>query len=137
MAIPSRIVGTLGLVFAIYIFARVGFVYIIDPVPPASMWGFDAQGPAAVTNLRAGFGGFHLGTAILLLVALISGKLLAGLFVSVVMSSTVISSRLVGVVIDGPDPMTFSIMGREAFALGIFAVALLFVYFYPAPSQSK
>jgi hypothetical protein len=137
MALPSRIVGTLALLFGIYAFGRVGLIYLIDPLPAASRWGFEAQGIAAVTNLRAGLGGFHLAAALVLLAAVIGNRVLAGLFVFLVTTSTVVASRLVGVAIDGNDPITFRILTGELMGMGVAAAGLLFVYFYPSPAKAS
>ncbi len=137
MALPSRIIGTLALLFGIYAFGRVGLIYLIDPLPAASRWGFEAQGVAAITNLRAGLGGFHLAAAIVLLAALIGNRILAGIFVFLITTSTVVASRLVGVALDGSDPITFRILSGELMGVAVAAVGFLFVYFYPSPSKTQ
>ena len=131
MATASKIIGIIALLFGVYAFGRVGLVYIIDPVPNASLWGFDAVAPAAITNLRAGIGGFHLAFALILLVALLSGRHLEGLMVFLILTATVIGSRLIGVAVDGADPLTFRIMIGEAVGFGVAAAALLMVSLYP------
>ena len=137
MATLSKVIGIAGLLFGVYAFGRVGLIYIIDPVPNASLWGFDAVAPAAITNLRAGIGGFHLAFALILLVALLTGRHLEGLLVFLVLTATVVGSRLIGVAVDGADPLTFRIMIGEAVGFGVAAVALLVVSLYPPRTRAQ
>ena len=137
MAKFPRIFGNVCLILGVYAFSRAGIPYLIDPVPPATMWGFEPKGAGGVTNLRAGYGGLHLATAIILLAAVVSKRLLDGLFVFLVTTLTVISIRIFGIVVDGPDPVTSLILSTELIGLVAAAAGFFVVYRYGRQSTAK
>lgn len=104
----------------------VGSKFIGDPVSAAAASHTSLGSPVAVTNMRASFGAFPLGIALVALLSLISRRRhLAGLAVVATILGTVIAVRIFGILTDGTFSESLTVLGAETvlFLLCLLAIA--------------
>jgi hypothetical protein len=84
------------------LFAMIGFKFVSDPQHAAAGAGIMLDSAIGITNTRAGFGGFPLAFAVLLVFSLLSWRrLLAALASIATLAAVILTVRLYGAVEDG------------------------------------
>ncbi|MDG1582136.1 DUF4345 family protein [Pseudomonas sp. GOM6] len=90
--------------------AGFGLAYFIYPQETANLSGMLLMAPAAVTDVRAYYGGLQLGLAMWLGLALLRGELLRpALMLLVLLYSALLLARLGGLWLDGGAQQTFNL----------------------------
>ena len=90
--------------------AGFGLAYFIYPQETANLSGMLLMAPAAVTDVRAYYGGLQLGLAVWLGLALLRGELLRpALMLLVLLYSALLLARLGGLWLDGGAQQTFNL----------------------------
>ena len=111
-------VGVMGLVFGIW--------YLVAPTALTDPTGFGALGPNALTDVRATYGGFQIGSGLFLLwSALDPARVRAALLLQALSIGAIGSCRLVGFAIDGsPNSFLLSAIVTEITftALALYAL---------------
>ena len=96
--------------------------FILDPQGSAAASGLSIQSALGFTNARAGFGGFPLGFALILIFCLFSTRRLLPALASIaVVSGVILVVRLYGAQEDGTFALSAHVLAPEA-AILIFAV---------------
>ena len=114
---------TLGV--ASFVFLLIASKYVLDPVSAASASGLSVPTLLGQTNMRAGVGGFALGSAIIALVCLASPvRLRIGLWFVVGILGPVLLVRLYGVVSDGTLEASVRILVPETVLLLLASTSL-------------
>jgi hypothetical protein len=84
------------------LFAMISFKFVSDPRNAAAASGIMLDSAIGITNTRAGFGGFPLGFAVLLVFCLFSSRrLLAALASIATLAAVILTVRLYGAAQDG------------------------------------
>lgn len=84
------------------LFAMISFKFVLDPQHAAASSGITLDSAIGTTNTRAGFGGFPLGFAALLVFCLFSSRrLLAALASIATLAAVILAVRLYGAAQDG------------------------------------
>ena len=92
------------------ILAGFGLAYYVRPHELANLSGMLLMAPAAVTDVRAYYGGLQLGLALWLGLALLRGELLRpALMLLVLLYSALLLARLGGLWLDGGAQQTFNL----------------------------
>jgi hypothetical protein len=111
--------------FATLIFFLIGFKYILDPVSAAASSGMSLPTALGLTNMRAGVGGFSLGSALIAAACLVSReRLRLGLWFVVGILAPVLIVRLYGVAVDHTLAQSAQIILPETVLLSLSVVAL-------------
>jgi hypothetical protein len=96
------------------IFTAISVKYIGDPVRTAAEFKITLGSPAAITNMRVGFGAFPLGVAIITFVCSFSlRRHLVGLCLVLSIMGTATGARILGILVDGPAPQSFQVLRPE------------------------
>lgn len=104
----------------------IGLRGLFDPVRSSAQHAITLRSAAGVTVVRAGFGGFPLAVAIILLGCLVAERrLLTGLAVLAVVAVVITVARLLGLVLDGAAPFTVRVLKLEFVLIGLSTTALL------------
>jgi hypothetical protein len=114
--------------------------FIGDPVGAAAVSHTSLGSPVAATNMRASFGAFPLGVALVAFVSLAARRRhLAGLAVMATVLGTVLAVRIFGILIDGTLRESLTVLGAETilFLLCILAIAAAVASERSALSQSR
>lgn len=94
----------------IVLLAGFGLAYFIRPQETANLSGMLLMEPAAVTDVRAYYGGLQLGLAVWLGLALLRGDLLRpALMLLVLLYASLFLGRLGGLFLDGGAQQTFNL----------------------------
>ncbi len=94
----------------IVLLAGFGLTYFIRPQETANLSGMLLMEPAAVTDVRAYYGGLQLGLAVWLGLALLRGDLLRpALMLLVLLYASLFLGRLGGLFLDGGAQQTFNL----------------------------
>ncbi len=94
----------------IVLLAGFGLAYFIRPQETANLSGMLLMEPAAVTDVRAYYGGLQLGLAVWLGLALLRGELLRpALMLLVLLYASLFLARLGGLILDGGAQQTFNL----------------------------
>lgn len=109
------LMGAMSLVF--------GVVYLFWPAMMTDPMGFGALAPAAVTDVRATYGGFQIGMGAFLLWCLNPARVRAGLLLVLLTIGAVAICRAVGLAIDGE--VTANLQGVLVFELVLAVVTLV------------
>lgn len=110
---------------ATVIFTGISVKYIGDPVATAAAFKITLGSPAAVTNMRVGFGAFPLGFAIITLSCLLSARRHAtGLFFVLVIVGAATAARVLGIIVDGPAAESFKVLRPEVAMLVLSGTGL-------------
>jgi peptidoglycan/LPS O-acetylase OafA/YrhL len=84
------------------LFAMISYKFVSDPQHAAAASGITLDSAIGTTNTRAGFGGFPLGFAVLLVFSLFSSRrLLAALAAIATLAAVILAVRLYGAAQDG------------------------------------
>jgi peptidoglycan/LPS O-acetylase OafA/YrhL len=84
------------------LFAMISYKFVSDPQHAAAASGITLDSAIGTTNTRAGFGGFPLGFAVLLVFSLFSSRrLLAALAAIATLAAVILTVRLYGAAQDG------------------------------------
>jgi preprotein translocase subunit SecD len=105
------------------LFSMISLKFILDPLGAATASGITIQPGLGYTNTRAGFGGFPLGFALILLFCLFSSRwLLAALASIATVAGVILLVRLYAAVLDNTFSDSAQLLAPEA---AITIVALL------------
>jgi hypothetical protein len=119
-------IARFALWFAVVDFGAVGALYMLDPAGEAAASGIFAQEAAGLSNLRVGFGAFHLAVAVIALYcALAAERLWAGLCIVATVTAIAVLTRIAGLIIDGAHPRTWLLLQFESLGLLVFLLGLL------------
>jgi hypothetical protein len=100
------------------LFAVIGFKFVFDPEHAAAGSGMAIATGVGTTNIRAGFGGFPLGIAVILMFCLFSSRRLpAALGFIATVAATILSVRLFGAVHDATLAQSARLLIPEAVIL--------------------
>lgn len=113
-----RVMGVMSLFF--------GFVYLLAPALMTDPTGFGPLGPSAVTDVRATYGGFQIGSGLFLLWAAAEpGRVRLALVLFALTVGAVALSRLTGILIDASaNPFLLFALGTEITLTIVTFVAL-------------
>jgi hypothetical protein len=104
------------------LFAMISFKFVLDPQHAAASSGIGLESAVGYTNARAGFGGFPLGFAAILLFCLFSSRRLLPALASIAtVGSVILAVRLYGAGQDG----TFSESAHLLIPEGVIVVVSL------------
>lgn len=110
------------------LYVRIGLRFLLDPVPTIARFGITLDQPLAVTTVRAIVGALFFGLGTTALTGLIFRSQTANcLRVIVSFIFFVLVGRVVGLQMDGTDPITVSELRNESIAFAVYAVALALV----------
>jgi hypothetical protein len=115
----------LALAAAVLVLLMIARKFILDPVASAAVSQTHLDAPIAITNMRASFGAFPLGCALVALSCLTSPRLhLGGLatMASVIGSALVV--RVAGILIDGTFAQSRTVLTAEAILLTLTVLAI-------------
>jgi hypothetical protein len=114
-----------ALVFAALDFSTVGFLYIVDPAGEAAASTITAAEAAGLTNLRVGFGAFHLAIGVIAAYCAIRrDRIWVGLRIVVTVTLIAVAVRLLGLAVDGVHDRTLLLLQFESLGLAIFVLGL-------------
>jgi hypothetical protein len=118
------LMGVMSLVF--------GVVYLFWPATMTDPMGFGVLAPAAVTDVRATYGGFQIGRGAFLLWCLRPPRVRAGLLLMLLSVGAVAACRAIGLLIDGQ--VTSNLQGVLVFEVVLTVVTLVLLLRTPAPA---
>jgi hypothetical protein len=105
------------------LFTMISLKFVLDPQGAAANSGIMLQPGVGYTNTRAGFGGFPLGFAVILVFCLFSSRrLLAGLSSIATVAAVILAVRLYGAALDGSFFESVHLLIPET---ALFVIALL------------
>lgn len=105
------------------LFAMISFKFILDPQHAAANSGITLESALGYTNTRAGFGGFPLGFAVILVFSVFSSRrLLAALASIATVAAVILAVRLYGAEQDGTFSQSAHLLIPEA---AILVISLL------------
>jgi cytochrome b561 len=116
----------LVLVAATLVLALIGFKFISDPVGAATASNISLESALAVTNMRASFGAFPLGCAMIAFACLVSAhRHLAGLSFVATIIGVALAVRIFGVVTDGTLNESLRVLSAESVLLLLSVLGIL------------
>lgn len=121
----ADLIAALVLIYAALGFGYPGVMYLLFPVKMGASWDFAPTSAFAVSNIRLGFGAFHLGVAVMALLALSMRQYRFGLLTIVVFAGLAIATRTFGLVVDGMHPRSLLVLSGEAVSTTIFVIGLI------------
>jgi peptidoglycan/LPS O-acetylase OafA/YrhL len=108
------------------LFAMISYKFVSDPQHAAAASGITLDSAIGTTNTRAGFGGFPLGFAVLLVFSLFSSRrLLAALAAIATLAAVILAVRLYGAAQDGTFGESAHLLIPEAAILAVSLAAAL------------
>ena len=108
------------------LFAMISYKFVSDPQHAAAASGITLDSAIGTTNTRAGFGGFPLGFAVLLVFSLFSSRrLLAALAAIATLAAVILTVRLYGAAQDGTFGESAHLLIPEAAILAVSLAAAL------------
>jgi hypothetical protein len=117
--------GRAVLLAATLVFAMIGRKFIADPVGAAAASDITLGSAVAVTNMRASFGAFPLGCALVTLACLVSARRqVAGLAFVAIMIGCVLAVRILGVLADGSLAASEVVLTAESVLLALALAGL-------------
>ena len=78
-----------------------GVVYLVAPLSMTTPMGFGDLKPSALTDVRANYGGFQIGTGLFMLLCLKRERLKLGMLLAFLLAAVITASRALGLAIDG------------------------------------
>jgi hypothetical protein len=78
-----------------------GVVYLVAPLSMTTPMGFGDLKPSALTDVRANYGGFQIGTGLFMLFCLKRDRLKLGMLLALLLAAVIAASRALGLAIDG------------------------------------
>jgi hypothetical protein len=113
------------LMMATFVFTTISVRYIGNPIRTAAAFKITLGSPAAITNMRVGFGAFPLGFAIITFSCLISPRrFLRGLYFVMTIIATATAARVLGIVVDGPAAESLGVLRPELVMLTLSIVGI-------------
>ena len=112
------------LLVAALLLGLIGSKFIVDPVGAAAQSTMTLGTPLAVTNMRASFGAFPLGSSIFTLICLFSARRMIGLYFVMTIIGAALAARLFGVAADGTLFESLRLIGVETLLLLLSGAAL-------------
>jgi hypothetical protein len=88
-------------------------------------WDFAPTSAFAVSNIRLGFGAFHLGVSAMALIAVFTKQYKYGLITITVFAALAVGTRAFGLVVDGLHPRSLLVISGEGVSLAIFLIGLI------------
>jgi hypothetical protein len=126
MSVSALSVSRFVLLAATLVLAMIGRKFIADPVAAGAASNISLGSALAATNMRASFGAFPLGCAIIAFVCLISiRRHLAGLTFVATIIGTVLAVRIFGIVSDGSLAESVWVLSAEGVLLTLSLVGIL------------
>jgi hypothetical protein len=108
------------------LFTMISFKFVMDPQQAAANAGIVLQPGVGFTNTRAGFGGFPLGFAVILVFCLFSSRrLLAAMASIATIAAVILAVRLYGAIQDGTLSQSAHILIPEVVLLAISLLGVL------------
>ena len=108
------------------LFAMISFKFVLDPQHAAASAGLTLDSAIGTTNTRAGFGGFPLGFAVLLVFCLFSSRRLLPALASIAtLAAVILAVRLYGAAHDGTFGQSAHLLIPEAAILVLSLTAAL------------
>jgi hypothetical protein len=108
------------------LFTMISFKFVLDPQHAAASSGITLDTAIGTTNARAGFGGFPLGFAVLLVSCLFSSRLLLAALASIAtLAAVILAVRLYGAAQDGTFGQSAHLLIPEAAILLVSLLAAL------------
>src|SRR5438128_7129866 len=108
------------LLAALVVLSLIAGKFVGDPVGSAAASGITLGSPLAVTNMRASFGAFPLGSALFILACLLtSGLRRTGLLFVALIVGTALAVRIFGIFADGTLAESFRVTIAESVLLGL------------------
>jgi hypothetical protein len=120
----ADLIAALVLVYAALGFGYPGIMYLLFPVKMGASWDFAPTSAFAVSNIRLGFGAFHLGVAVMALLALAAKQFRFGLLTVAVFAVLAVATRAFGLAVDGIHPRSLLVLSGEAVSTTIFLIGL-------------
>jgi hypothetical protein len=121
----ANLIAALVLLYAALGFGYPGIMYLLFPVRMGASWEFAPTSAFAVSNIRLGFGAFHLGVAVMALLTLFTRQYAFGLLTVVIFAALAVGTRAFGLVVDGLHPRSLLVIAGEAVSLTIFLTGFL------------
>lgn len=121
----ANLLAAAVLVYAALGFGYPGVMYLLFPVKMGASWDFAPTSAFAVSNIRLGFGAFHLGVSVMALIALFAKQYKFGLITIVVFAALAVATRAFGLVVDGMHPRSLLVISGEGVSLTIFLIGLI------------
>jgi hypothetical protein len=116
----------LALILAVPGFGWIGVRFIFAPHEVAATMGMTLATDTAVSTIQSGFGGFHIGVALLAaFFALTQHTVLPGLMIVTTTAGMAVATRGISLYTDGLDPKTLFVFWVEAFMLTLWLAALI------------
>lgn len=107
------------------LYFRIGLRFMLDPTPTIARFGITLDQPVAITTVRAIVGALFFGLGTTALTGLVFRSQTANsLRVIVSFIFFVLCGRVVGLQMDGSDPITISELRNESIAFAVYALAL-------------
>ena len=114
------------LLFATVLYFEIGRLFLLDPTTTIARFGITLQEPASVTTIRAIMGAFFFGLSVTAGYGLLFQKrTVACLWVIVTFIFFVLCGRILGIQLDGADPINMSELRGEAMGMTLYVVALI------------
>lgn len=113
------------LVLMTFVMMSIAVRNLRDPVGAMRPLDIIATAPSAATIIRVGFGGFPLGFAIALLVsALATRRLLAGITLMLIVAVAVTFARVEGLLLDGLTPYNLHLLWPEIIGVTLSSIGV-------------
>ena len=106
------------LLFATVLYFEIGRLFLLDPTTTIARFGITLPEPASVTTIRAIMGALFFGL-------LFQKRTVACLWVIVTFIFFVLCGRILGIQLDGADPINMSELRGEAMGMTLYVVALI------------
>jgi ABC-type thiamin/hydroxymethylpyrimidine transport system permease subunit len=100
-----------------------GVIYLFWPLSMTDPMGFGPLAPSALTDVRATYGGFQIGTGLFMLFCLRPDRLRLGMLLALLSVGAIAGSRAIGLVIDGA--FTDVLKGTITFEITLFVISLI------------
>jgi len=114
------------LLFATVLYFEIGRLFLLDPTTTIARFGITLPEPASVTTIRAIMGAFFFGLSVTAGYGLLFQKrTVACLWVIVTFIFFVLYGRILGIQLDGADPINMSELRGEAMGMTLYVVALI------------
>ena len=112
----------------------IGLVYLIAPSVMMTPFGFGELRPSALTDVRANYGGFQIGTGLFMLFCLPYHRRKLGMLLAVLLGVTITTARAIGLVVDGDvtPPLTRALVVET-----VLTLAPLVIYLRMPPSGTR
>jgi hypothetical protein len=110
-----------------------GVVYLVAPLSMTTPMGFGDLKPSALTDVRANYGGFQIGTGLFMLFCLKRDRLKLGMLLALLLAAVITASRALGLAIDGD--MIPPSQGALTFEVALTVISLVIYLRTPNSKQ--